>query len=96
MPDEDGRGRTIALDTQLAFLTELSGPRNPFGATVAGLWQTHNTYAHWGQTMRNVGQSPTARLDRMAIRTMTGGVRNDDTEFMNIVSREFGEQLLAV
>lgn len=96
VPDEDGRGRTIALDTHMAFLNELSGPRNPFGATVAGLWQAHNTYAHWGQTMRNVGTSPTARLDRMAVRTMTGNVRNDDAEFMSIVSREFGGLLATV
>ena len=96
IPEEAGRSQTMAKQNHLDLLGELSGARNPFGSTVAGLVQAHNTWAHWQQTSRGFGDSPTARLDRMAIRSATGKVRTDDEEFFAIVAEAFPEAALAV
>lgn len=84
IPDEEGRGKTIAENTRKAFITELHGGRNPFGITVGGMVQAHNTWAHWSQTMRGDG-SGVARLERKAVRTMLGDVASDDAKFMDIM-----------
>ena len=93
IPDEDGRAKTIAENTQMAFIQEFNGTRNPFGLTVAGLWQAHNTWAHWEQTMRGM-DGATARLDRKAMRTAEGDVEDMDRKFMEIIAGVFDDVLV--
>lgn len=94
VPEDDGRGKTIALNQHEAFLEELLGKRNPFGITVAGMLQAHNTWAHWSQSAKGLDQSVTGRLDRMAKRTAMGEVRGDDAQFMEIMAGVFPELAL--
>lgn len=95
VPFEPGRAQTIATNQHGDFLRLFNGdPRNVFGQSVAGLWQTHNTWQHWDQTMRGFTDdhghvAATARLDRMAMRTATSQVQQLDQEFMAIVAAEY-------
>ena len=92
VPDEPGRGQTIAQNVHQDMMWHFhSDPRNVFGESLAGLLQAHNTWAHWTQGMRGNADSPTARLDRMATRTATGGVGADDAEVLAIVQQCFPE-----
>lgn len=94
IPEEDGRGKTMATNQHESFIEELIGRRNPFGMTVAGMLQAHNTWAHWSQSAKGLDQSATGRLDRMAKRTATGEVRGDDAQFMEIMAGVFPELAL--
>jgi hypothetical protein len=101
VPNEPGRAQTIAMNQHNEFMRIFNtDPRNVFGQSVAGLWQSHNTWQHWSQTMRGFTddqgkEAMTARLDRMAMRTAMHHVEREDEAFMALVAAEFPE-LVAV
>lgn len=85
VPDEIGRARTMRENKRAEFCRLFDGDkRNPFGSTVAGLVQTHNTWQHWAQ-----GADDANRLERKAARTITGQVADADAEFARIIAEEF-------
>lgn len=102
IPNDKGRAQTIAKNQHADFMRLFNtDPRNVFGKSVAGLLQTHNTWAHWEQGMRGFadvkGIVPvTARLDRMAMRTGAGDVEREDAKFMQIIASEYPELALVV
>lgn len=92
IPAEPGRAKTMRENKQAEFAgIYFDTDRQPFGETVAGLVQAHNTWQHWSQ-----GAEDMNRLVRKAQRTMTGQVDAADAEFMAIVSNEFPEMALVL
>ena len=83
--DKEGRGLTMATNTRGTFVNLLT--RDPRGAgigqNVAGLWNAHNTWQHWNQTMRGGGD----RIGRQMERTATGEVGRLDADFMALIAQ---------
>lgn len=80
----DSRSASLARSAHREFRTLLNGRRNPFGYSVAGLLQTHNTYQHWAQPAKGV-KFTHQRLGRMAMRDAAGDVDAADAAFAKIV-----------
>lgn len=85
LPEEDGRSRTIALNKRAEFLKILDrDPRVPTDQrmTLAGLWQAHNTYNQWAETVRG-NSDPLAKT---AKQVMTTGI-DSDAAFWDVISK---------
>lgn len=80
--DEDSSPRTqTGIKNQRSkFRLCVSGSRNPFGMTAAGLVQAYNTWQHWHEPARGVTEQ-IDRLGRQAERTATGKVEAADAWF---------------
>lgn len=85
VPTDESKVRsiTMAKKAHAEFRKELWGARNPFGQTVAGLLQSHNSYSHWLTPGAGKGA---ALLERQAQRTITGKVAQDDAAFAELLA----------
>lgn len=76
VPEEDGRGKTMAVNKRDA-INELwvSDPRvSPWRGTAFGTLQAYNTYAHHGQIVRNAN-----RVERNMLNAVNGNTAEADS-----------------